>query len=227
MYRKVSPRDPDYANLSAVEHVYRRIPRGRHRPRYGSASEHGELRQSLSRGHDDQAHAADSPDQPVGCWRGGVSARRTLSPFIRSGSLKVMGYRMDGYYRRIENIKSYFNFDLDLLSEILARLCRQEPDLHQDARRRIAIYREGAPLAIRWLRTAASSRAALKTACCSEAYTSVAARVSRTASSCRTANIGEYAELENAILDKVVTVRRGERLVRKTDTIVVGKAVTV
>ena len=40
--------------------------------------------------------------------------------------------------------------------------------------------------------------------------------------------IGEYAELENAILDKVVTVRRGERLIApKQYPIVVGKAVTV
>ena len=65
-----------------------------------------------------------------------------------------------------------------------------------------------------------------KTACCSAAYTSGAARVSRTASSCRTASIGEDAELENAILDKVVTVRaRGERLIAPRQyPIVVGKS---
>ena len=40
--------------------------------------------------------------------------------------------------------------------------------------------------------------------------------------------IGEYAELENAILDKIVTVRRGERLIApKQYPYVVGKAVTV
>ena len=146
MYRKVSPRDPDYANLSQRSNTYIDV-----------SPEDGIVR-------DMEVHPnAASYDnlylevmlikrtllihlinQSVA--HGGVSVTKDiLSPFIRSGSLKVMGYRMDGYYRRIENIKSYFNLNLDLLSGDVRRELFGKNPIYTKTRDDVpAIYREGA-----------------------------------------------------------------------------------
>ena len=120
------------------------------------------------------AHGAKSLDEEV------------LRPFIRSGALKVMAYRMDGYYRRIETIKSYFNFNLDLLNYDVRKELFGTTPVYTKTKcpRSTARARRSR---IRWSPTAASSKAPSKTAFCSAASTSRAAPASRTASSCRTA----------------------------------------
>ena len=62
--------------------------------------------------------------------------RELIQPAIKSGSLKVYGYEFEGYYRRIETIKSYFRCNIG--SSGLQRppgTVQEEPRLHQDARR--------------------------------------------------------------------------------------------
>ena len=38
-----------------------------------------------------------------------------LLPYIKSGALRIMGYEEKSYYRRIETIRGYFNFNMDIL----------------------------------------------------------------------------------------------------------------
>ena len=161
---------------------------------------------------------------------GGVSVTKDiLSPFIRSGSLKVMGYRMDGYYRRIENIKSYFNFNLDLLGGDVRRELFGKNPIYTKTRDDVpAIYREGAQV-----RNSLVADGCIVEGSVENCVLFRGVHIGRGAclKNCivmQDSEIGEYAELENAILDKVVTVRRGERLIApKQYPIVVGKAVTV
>ena len=230
MYRKVSPRDPDYANLSQRSNTYIDV-----------SPEDGIVR-------DMEVHPnAASYDnlylevmlikrtllihlinQSVA--HGGVSVTKDiLSPFIRSGSLKVMGYRMDGYYRRIENIKSYFNLNLDLLSGDVRRELFGKNPIYTKTRDDVpAIYREGAQV-----RNSLVADGCIVEGSVENCVLFRGVHIGRGAclKNCivmQDSEIGEYAELENAILDKVVTVRRGERLIApKQYPIVVGKAVTV
>ena len=136
---------------------------------------------------------------------------------------------MDGYYRRIENIKSYFNFNLDLLSGNVRRELFGKNPIYTKTRDDVpAIYREGAQV-----RNSLVADGCIVEGSVENCVLFRGVHIGRGAclKNCivmQDSSIGEYAELENAILDKVVTVRRGERLIApKQYPIVVGKAVTV
>ncbi|MCI5661047.1 MAG: glucose-1-phosphate adenylyltransferase subunit GlgD [Clostridia bacterium] len=230
MYRKVSPRDPDYANLSQRSNTYIDVsPEDgivRDMEVHPNAASYDNLYLEVMMIK--RTLLIHLINQSVA--HGGVSVTKDiLSPFIRSGSLKVMGYRMDGYYRRIENIKSYFNFNLDLLSGNVRRELFGKNPIYTKTRDDVpAIYREGAQV-----RNSLVADGCIVEGSVENCVLFRGVHIGRGAclKNCivmQDSSIGEYAELENAILDKVVTVRRGERLIApKQYPIVVGKAVTV
>ncbi len=163
------------------------------------------------------AHGAKSLEEDV------------LRPFIRSGALKVMAYRMDGYYRRIETIQSYFNFNLDLLNYDVRKELFGTTPVYTKTRDDVpAIYREGAQV----------KNSLVADGCIIEGSVenSILFRGVRVARGANLKNciimqdsyIEGFVELENVILDKAVTVRSHGRLIgQRQYPIVIGKNVTL
>lgn len=152
-----------------------------------------------------------------------------LRPFIQSGALKVMGYRMDGYYRKIASIKSYFHFNLDLLNyDVRKELFGGQP-IYTKIRNEVpALYRTGANV----------KNSLIADGCIIEGnvencvlFRGVHVARGANLKNCiimQDSNIEEFVEMENVILDKAVTVRAHGRMIGPVRyPIVVGKNVTV
>ena len=152
-----------------------------------------------------------------------------LRPFILSGALKVMGYQMDCYYRRIETILSYFNFNLDLLNYDVRKELFNSTPVYTKTRDEVpAIYRESAQV----------KNSLVADGCVIEGNVenSILFRGVHVARGANLKNciimqdgyIEEFVELENVILDKDVTVRSHGRMIgQKQYPIVIGKGVTL
>ena len=70
--------------------------------------------------------------------------RELIQPAIKSGSLKVYGYEFEGYYRRIETIKSYFRCNMDLLDyNVRQELFKKSPVYTKTRDDVPAVYRDG------------------------------------------------------------------------------------
>ena len=229
-YRKVSPSDLDYANQSQRTSTYidvnpeDGIVRDMEVNPYAASYDNLYLEVLMVK----RTLLIHLVNQAMS--HGGISVTKDiLSPFIRSGSLKVMGYRMDGYYRKIESIKSYFNFNLDLLNTNVRRELFSKNPIYTKTRDDVpAVYREGAKVQNSLVADGCVVEGSVENCVLFRGV-----HIGRGASlkNCivmQDSEIGEYAELENAILDKIVTVRRGERLIApKQYPIVIGKAVTI
>lgn len=152
-----------------------------------------------------------------------------LRPYIQSGALKIMGYRMEGYYRRIETIQSYFNFNLDLLNyDVRKELFGTKPVYTKTRDDVPAIYREGAQV----------KNSLVAVGCVIEGnvencilFRGVHVARGANLKNCiimQDSYIEEFVELENVILDKSVTVRSHGRMVgQRQYPIVIGKNVTL
>lgn len=152
-----------------------------------------------------------------------------LRPYIQSGVLKIMGYRMEGYYRRIETIQSYFNFNLDLLNyDVRKELFGTKPIYTKTRDDVPAIYREGAQV----------KNSLVAVGCVIEGnvencilFRGVHVARGANLKNCiimQDSYIEEFVELENVILDKSVTVRSHGRMVgQRQYPIVIGKNVTL
>ena len=152
-----------------------------------------------------------------------------LRPFIRSGSLKVMACRMDGYYRRIETVKSYFRFNLDLLNyEVRKELFGTRPIYTKTRDEVPAVYHTGANV----------KNSLVADGCVIEGnvedcvlFRGVHVARGATLKNCiimQDSRIEDFVELENVILDKAVTMRSHGRLIGQPQyPIVIGKNVTL
>lgn len=156
-------------------------------------------------------------------------AMDVLRPFIASQSLKVMGYEQKGYYRRIETIRGYFNFNMDLLRpEVRKELFGANPVYTKTRDSVPTIYRESAVVR--------NSLIADGCVIDGEVDNCVVFRGVHVAKGAKLKNciimqdnyIEEDVELENIILDKAVTIRKGGRLIgQKQYPIVIGKNMTL
>ena len=140
-----------------------------------------------------------------------------------------MGYQMDCYYRRIETILSYFNFNLDLLNYDVRKELFNSTPVYTKTRDEVpAIYRESAQV----------KNSLVADGCVIEGNVenSILFRGVHVARGANLKNciimqdgyIEEFVELENVILDKDVTVRSHGRMIgQKQYPIVIGKGVTL
>lgn len=152
-----------------------------------------------------------------------------LRPYISSGALKIMAYRMEGYYRRIETIKSYFNFNLDLLNyDVRKELFNTQPVYTKTRDEVPAVYRTGAQV-----RNSLVADGCVIEGTVENCILFRGVHVARGASlkNCiimQDSYVEEFVELENVILDKAVTVRSHGRMVgQRQYPIVIGKGVTL
>ena len=229
MYRKVTPNDIDVSHSSKNSHSFIKVAEDgtvvdmEVNPNAASYdnlyTEVMLVKRTLLIHLIDQAvsHGAKSMSQDV------------LRPYINSGALKIMGYRMEGYYRRIETIKSYFNFNLDLLNyDVRKELFGTKPVYTKTRDDVPAIYREGAQVKNSLVADGCVIEGSVENCILFRGV-----HVARGASlkNCivmQDSYVEDYVELENVILDKSVTVRSHGRMIgQRQYPIVIGKGVTL
>ena len=152
-----------------------------------------------------------------------------LRPYIKSGALKIMGYEEKGYYRRIETIRGYFNFNMDLLKPGVRKELFGTNPVYTKTRDSVpTIYRANAKI----------KNSLIADGCVidGEVENCVLFRGVTVARGARLKNcvimqdgyIEEDVELENVIFDKAVTIRSHSRLVGPGQyPIVIGKNITL
>ena len=152
-----------------------------------------------------------------------------LRPFINSGALKIKAYEEKGYYRRIETIRGYFNFNMDLLKPGVRKELFNGNPVYTKTRDSIpTIYRNNAKVT--------NSLVADGCVIDGEVENCVLFRGVTIGKGARLKNcvimqdgyIEEDVELENVIFDKAVTIRsRGRLIGQKQYPIVIGKNITL
>ncbi len=152
-----------------------------------------------------------------------------LRPYINSGALKIMGYRFDGYYRRIETIKGFFKFNMDLLNrEVRNELFGHLPVYTKTRDDAPAFYRSGADVKNSLIADGCIIEGAVENCVL---FRGVHVRRGAKLKDCivmQDSYIEEDVEMENVILDKEVTVRAHGRLIgQRQYPIVIGKNVTL
>lgn len=152
-----------------------------------------------------------------------------LRPFIHSGALKIMAYRMDGYYRRIETIKNYFNFNLDLLNyDVRKELFSANPVYTKTRDEVPAIYREGAQVKNSLVADGCVIEGTVENCILFRGVHVARGANLKNCIIMQDSYVEEFVELENVILDKDVTVRSHGRMISQRQyPIVIGKGVTL
>ena len=152
-----------------------------------------------------------------------------LVPFIRNGSMKIMGYEEQSYYRRIETIRGYFNFNMDLLRpEVRKALFGANPVYTKTRDSVPTIYRGDAKV-----KNSLSADGCVIDGELDSCVLFLGVRVGKGAKlkNCiimQDSYIEDDVELENVIFDKEVTIRSHGRLIgEKQYPIVIGKNITL
>ena len=229
LYKKAEPTDFEFSSSSPNKHVFMDIAKDgmvKDMEINPNAAEYDNLfvevmlvKRTLLIHLIDQAYSRRATDLYADIIRANVL----------SGSLKVMGYKMEGFYRRIESIKSYFNFNLSLLKPDVRKALFDTAPVYTKTRNDIpAIYRAGANVK--------SSLVADGCIIEGNVTNSVLFRGVHVGRGAKIKNsiimqdcyISEDVELENVILDKAVTVQAHGRMVGQPQyPIVIGKNVTL
>ena len=155
--------------------------------------------------------------------------RELIQPAIKSGSLKVYGYEFEGYYRRIETIKSYFRCNMDLLDHnVRQELFKKSPVFTKTRDDVPAVYREGNNVKNSLVADGCVIEGSVEN-CVLFRGVHIGRNASvKNAIIMQDSEIEDSVELENVILDKNVTVRAHGRLIGQVQyPIVIGKNVTL
>ena len=155
--------------------------------------------------------------------------RELIQPAIKSGSLKVYGYEFEGYYRRIETIKSYFRCNMDLLDyNVRQELFKKSPVYTKTRDDVPAVYRDGNSVKNSLVADGCVIEGSVEN-CVLFRGVHIGRNASvKNAIIMQDSEIEDSVELENVILDKNVTVRAHGRLIGQVQyQIVIGKTVTL
>lgn len=155
--------------------------------------------------------------------------RELIQPAIKSGSLKVYGYEFEGYYRRIETIKSYFRCNMDLLDyNVRQELFKKSPVYTKTRDDVPAVYRDGNSVKNSLVADGCVIEGSVEN-CVLFRGVHIGRNASvKNAIIMQDSEIEDSVELENVILDKNVTVRAHGRLIGQVQyPIVIGKNVTL
>lgn len=152
-----------------------------------------------------------------------------LRPFIRSGALKIMAHCTSAYYRRIETIKGYFDFNLDLLNQdVRKELFSSRPIYTKKRDDAPAVYRSGAKVTNSIVADGCVIEGTVENSIIFRGVHVVRGAVIKNSIIMQDSYIEDNVELENVILDKEVTVRSNGRLIAPRQyPIVIGKNVTL
>jgi len=229
MYKKVAPTDLDYSSSSSHTHAFLNVAEDgtvTDMEVNPNAASYDNLfidvlvmKRTLLIHIIDQAisHGAKSLEADV------------LYPYIVSRALNITGYEMHGYYRRIETIKSYFNFNLDLLNYDVRKELFVDRPVYTKTRDEVpAIYREGAQVRNSLVADGCVIEGSVENCIL---FRGVQVKRGAKLKNCiimQDTDVEEFVELENVILDKDVTVRSHGRMIgERMYPIVIGKGVTL
>ena len=152
-----------------------------------------------------------------------------LRPYIESQSLKIMGYEFDGYFRRIETIKGYFKFNLDLLdANVRKELFATRPVYTKTRDDAPALYLSGAEVKNSLVADGCVIEGTVENCVL---FRGVHVGKGAKLKDCivmQDSYVEDDVEMENVILDKAVTVRAHGRLIGQSQyPIVIGKNITL
>lgn len=152
-----------------------------------------------------------------------------LRPYILSRSLKVMGFEFKGYYRRIETIKGFFKFNMDLLKkEVRRELFSNSPVYTKTRDDAPAIYRTGAEVKNSLVADGCVVEGSVENCVLFRGVHIGKGAKLKNCIIMQDSYIEDGVEMENVILDKAVTVRARGRLIGPVQyPIVIGKNVTL
>ncbi len=152
-----------------------------------------------------------------------------LRPYINSGALKILGYEFKGFYRRIETIKGFFKFNMDLLNyDVRRELFNTYPVYTKTRDDACAIYRSGAEVKNSLIADGCVIEGSVENCVLFRGVHVGRGAHLKDCIIMQDCYIEEEVEMENVILDKVVTVRAHGRLIgQRQYPIVIGKNVTL
>lgn len=152
-----------------------------------------------------------------------------LRPFINSGALKIMAYEEKSYYRRIETIRGYFNFNMDLLKPGVRSELFGENPVYTKTRDSIpTIYRGNAKVTNSLIADGCVIDGEVENCVLFRGVTVGKGAKLKNCIVMQDGYIEDDVELENVIFDKAVTIRSRSRLIgQKQYPIVIGKNITL
>ena len=152
-----------------------------------------------------------------------------LRPYISSGSMKIMGFEEKGYYRRIETIRGYFNFNMDLLKPgVRTELFGGNPVYTKTRDSVPTIYRGNAKVSNSLIADGCVIDGEVESCVLFRGVTVGKGAKLKNCVIMQDGYIEEDVELENVIFDKAVTIRSHGRLIgQKQYPIVIGKNITL
>ena len=152
-----------------------------------------------------------------------------LRPYIKSGALKIMGYEEKGYYRRIETIRGYFNFNMDLLKPGVRKELFGTNPVYTKTRDSVpTIYRANAKIKNSLIADGCVIDGEVENCVLFRGVTVAKGAKLKNCVIMQDGYIEEDVELENVIFDKAVTIRSHSRLVGPGQyPIVIGKNITL
>ena len=152
-----------------------------------------------------------------------------LRPYINSAALKIMGYEFTGYFRRIETIKGFFKFNMDLLKhDVRKELFASNPVFTKTRDDAPALYRAGAEVKNSLVADGCVIEGSVENCVLFRGVHVGRGAKIKDCIIMQDSYIEEDVEMENVILDKAVTVRAHGRLIgQRQYPIVIGKNVTL
>lgn len=152
-----------------------------------------------------------------------------LQAYVKNGGLKINGFFFQGYYRRIETIKGYFHFNMDLLNQDVRNELFSAYPVYTKTRDDVpALYRGNALVKNSLVADGCVIDGTVENCVLFRGVRIGRGAVVRNSVLMQDSVIEDYVELDNVILDKAVTIRTHGRLIgQKQYPIVIGKNVTL
>ena len=152
-----------------------------------------------------------------------------LRPYIKSAALKIMAYEFSGYFRRIETIKGFFKFNMDLLKyDVRKELFGANPVYTKTRDDAPALYHSGASVQNSLVADGCVIEGSVENCVLFRGVHIGRGAKIKDCIIMQDSYIEEDVEMENVILDKAVTVRAHGRLIgQRQYPIVIGKNVTL
>lgn len=152
-----------------------------------------------------------------------------LPKFIKSNALRIVGYEYNGYFRRVETIKGFYNLNMDLLKpEIRKELFSSNPVYTKTREDAPAKYMPGSKVTGSLVADGCVIEGTVENCILFRGVRVGKGAHLKDSIIMQDSEIGADCELENVIFDKDVTIRRGSRLIsEKMYPIVIGKNVTL
>lgn len=151
-----------------------------------------------------------------------------LGFYVRAGTLKLKAHEFKGYYRCVESISSYYQFNMDMLNFDKRREMFGIKPVYTKVRDEVpAKYGVGAVIENSLVADGCIIEGTVINSVVSRGVRIRRGAVVKDSVIMQECDIKELVEVENVILDKLVTLRGGKLIGQRSYPIVIGKGVTL